>query len=279
MSSLKLTVIVPVKNNPVGIALLLESLKKQSLSKEEFEVIVIDNGSTDHTREIIKHFPVKLCIEKKLGSYASRNLGIKKAKGNYLAFIDSDCIASPKWLEMGVNAISNKKVSLVAGRIQFLFKELEPNVYEYLDSVTKLNQKSYVKTGFGATANLFVKREVFTKHGLFKETLQSGGDYEFGQRVTSKEETIVYSASAMVYHPARYCASQIIKKTIRVAQGYKKLEHLTSLNHHNLNLFSWLPIISLKKNNYYSKFNFFKKIKLLLFANLQKYLSLIIRAL
>ena len=168
MSIPTITVIIPVKNNPAGIALLLESLENQTLSKDQLEIIVINNGSTDHTKEIVKQFPVKLYIEKRPGSYAARNLGIKKAKGRYIAFIDSDCLATPKWLENGIKALSIKSVSAIAGQIKFIFKRSNPNIYEYLDSANKLNQKSYTQTGFSATANMFIKKEIFIKELVLK---------------------------------------------------------------------------------------------------------------
>ena len=119
-----ISVIIPVKNNPVGITLLLESLKKQTLSKNQFEIIVVDNGSTDHTREVIEQFSVKLFTKKTPGSYSARNLGIKKAKGRYVVFTDSDCITSPKWLESGVKVLSLRDTSIVAGHVKFIFRKL-----------------------------------------------------------------------------------------------------------------------------------------------------------
>ena len=272
-----ISVVIPVKNNPVGIALLLESLKKQTLPNNPFEIIVVDNGSTDHTAKVVKQLKAKLFSCTKPGSYAARNLGVKKAKGKYIAFTDSDCIATHNWLAQGLRDIKQNSSGILAGKISFLFQDGTPNVCEYLDSANKLNQKSYARSGFSATANMFIKKSTLLKHGLFREDLLSGGDYEFGQRVTLAGKKLTYSAGAMVLHSARHSAKQIFRKTIRVAKGYKKLKELKLLKHHQLAVFSWLPVIRLPRSRHYKHLGCKQKILLFLLANTQKYLSLIIR--
>src|SRR3990170_3006911 len=99
----KISVIVPVYNDAQRIGKCIESLLQQTYPHEKYEVIIIDNGSTDETREVIKKYPVKLLIEDKIqSSYAARNKGIKNAKGEVIAFTDSDCIPGNDWIERGV---------------------------------------------------------------------------------------------------------------------------------------------------------------------------------
>jgi len=270
------SIVIPVKNNPVGLALLLESIFRQKFSGD-FEVIVVDNDSSDHTREVARQFPVRLFNQKKEGSYAARNLGIKNTRSSTIAFIDSDCLPSRTWLGEGLMALKKKDIDVVAGDIKFIFKKNKPNIYEYLDSVRKLKQKSYVKSGFSATANMFIKKNIFSNHGLFNESLLSGGDYEFGQRITKAGIKIKFSGGAVVFHPARNTFIQLVKKTIRVGYGQRKLSRNKTLNHAQINLFSFLPTITLPKNKFYGLFNIFEKIQMIMIINTVKYINLFIR--
>jgi len=272
-----ISVVIPVKNNPLGLALLLGSLKRQTLSPQQFEVIVVDNGSIDQTKSVAQLFPVRLVSCSKPGSYAARNMGVKKSRGQHIAFIDSDCIAHPNWLKNGLKVLKQKQTSLVGGKIEFIFKNSTPSIFEYLDSANKLNQRGYVSSGFAATANMFVKKDIFKKHGYFREDFLSGGDYELGQRLTRAGEKLNYSSTAKVLHPARHSLRQIFKKTIRVSQGYKQLARLKLLRHHHLKLLSWLPILRVAQNQHYTKLGPFQKTTLVFLANLQKYLSLVLR--
>jgi glycosyltransferase involved in cell wall biosynthesis len=81
-SSPFISVVVPVYNGDRIIGNCVESLLNQSYPKDNYEIIVVDNGSTDNTRAIIKKYPVKMLIEDSIkSSYAARNKGIKHAKG------------------------------------------------------------------------------------------------------------------------------------------------------------------------------------------------------
>ena len=140
--------------------LLLTRLVKQSYQHNKYEVIVADNGSTDNTREVVFHHienhpgMVKIVSENTVqGSYAARNKGIAIAKGEVLAFIDSDCVPSPTWIELGIAELINQSAAAGGGHVEFTFREECPNIYEYFDSARKLDQKSYVESHrFAATA-------------------------------------------------------------------------------------------------------------------------------
>jgi len=178
------SVVVPVYNNPRGIATALGALICQTYPAERFEVIVVDNGSTDETREVVKHLQdknpgrIRLLVEDQAqGSYAARNKGIQHAQSEILAFTDADCIPARDWLEKGVTALTMERASVVAGHIEMTFQPGGPNIFEYLDASKYLNQRDHVeREHYGATANLFVRREAFAQHGLFRGDLRSGGD-------------------------------------------------------------------------------------------------------
>ncbi|PSN20054.1 glycosyl transferase family 2 [filamentous cyanobacterium CCP5] len=226
------SVIIPVYNDAERLKLCLEALAKQSYPDNQFEILVVDNASTEDIKSVAEAFPqVVLIHESQPGSYAARNRGIAAAEGQILAFTDSDCIPSSGWLENGVRQFLNiPNCGIVAGKIEFFFKDSNcPNAVELYDSIELLQQEEYVKQGWGATANLFTTPAVFTKAGLFNAELKSGGDFEWGRRVAAQNYEISYAPDSVVAHPARSSLKEMHKKIVRrVGGGYA----LRQLNQH-----------------------------------------------
>ena len=93
-----ISVIVPVRNDR-RIEECLNSLIHQDFPRDQYEILVVDNGSTDpEIPQIIQKFPVRYISEPRIGSYTARNSGIDQASGGILAFTDSDCILPATWL-------------------------------------------------------------------------------------------------------------------------------------------------------------------------------------
>jgi glycosyltransferase involved in cell wall biosynthesis len=259
-------------------------MTRQSVPRSWYEVIVVDNNSRDATCQVVREFEgrtgglVRLATERRIQSaYAARNTGVRAAKGNIVALTDSDCVPLPDWLEKGFEYLENSKCCFVAGRIEFTFQSRRPNIWEYFDTARKLDQRAYVeKAGFGATANLFIPRQLFDKHGLFRSELESGGDYEFGRRLTRSGERLIYAEDAVVLHPARGSLKTILQKSKRIAKGQKQLGDMGLLEHGTI---SWrrlrpeleyptLDGISLRRNS---------KVALILIANFFKYYNIVRR--
>ena len=281
---IKASVIIPVYNNPDGLKRLLASLVGQDFPEDQYEVIVADNRSTDSSQDIAqvytRNYPrlVKNVSEDKIqSSYAARNRGIQIAQGEILAFTDSDCVPCESWLTEGCKALWKDNASMIAGRIEFTFKESQPNIWEYFDAAGKLNQKSYVEgAGFGATANLFVRKEMFKEYGMFLSELESGGDYEFGRRLTQVGEPLKYSEEALVFHPARPGFRSKLAKSKRIAKGQKNLARMGLLDHGQLN---WRQLLL---TLYYPtlpevRMRMYKKILLVLINNSFRYYNFFVR--
>ncbi|MHA1342119.1 MAG: glycosyltransferase, partial [Promethearchaeota archaeon] len=215
----KVSIIIPVYNSNYYINKLLNSLLNLDYPKNDYEIIVIDNNSSDQTKELVKQYPVKLLEENNIqSSYAARNRGIKNAQYDILAFIDADCIASKAWLKEGIETIVNEEADLVGGQVEFYFSK-EKTASELYDSITNMQVEDNIKErGVAKTANLFAKKDIFNKIGLFPEDVQSGGDVQWTARATSKGFKLLYNSKAIVLHPARKF-KEIIKKQYRVGKG------------------------------------------------------------
>jgi len=232
-----------VYNDSHRISKCIKSLLEQTYPSNLYEVIIVDNGSSDKTQDVIREFPVCLVIEDQIkGSYAARNKGIEIAKGEVLAFTDSDCIADKGWLEKGVYGLNQSQKTYAAGKIILTYQSKSPNSWEYFDSSFYFNQKGYIEdNGFGATANLFVYKKVMDKYGVFRTDLRSGGDYEFGRRLTENGLKGVYISSAVIHHPARSTFRENLVKSKRVSLGQSQLNNLGLLDHNQLTWRDFFP--------------------------------------
>jgi len=215
----KVSIIFPAYNSEKNISNLITSLLQQDYPKNLMEIVVIDNNSTDRTREMVKRFSVKLLEEKKIqSSYAARNKGIENAKNEILAFIDSDCIATKEWLKEGVRPIIEDKADLVGGKVEFYFSKGK-TASELYDSITNMQIKDNIKErNVAKTANLFTKKEIFNKIGLFPNYVKSGGDVQWTNKATRKGFSLVYAPKAIIMHPAR-SLKDLLKKQYRVGKG------------------------------------------------------------
>ena len=220
------SVVIPVYNNSELLRKCLTALANQTYSQEQYEIIVVDNGSQEDIKSVISDFQqAKLTYESKPGSYAARNQGFSVAKGEIIAFTDSDCIPAPDWIEKGVqNLLDDENCGLVGGRIEKIFKREDPSALEFYDSFF-LNQKKYILAEkFGATANLFTRAKVLEDVGKFNPALKSNGDREWGNRVFASGYNLKYADDLVVRHPTRDSWSQIAKKSRRIIGGKYDLE-------------------------------------------------------
>jgi len=223
----RVSVIVPVYNAERTLGRLMASLRRQSYPQGRIEILLIDNNSTDRSAEVIASFPeaIGLAFTEWQSSYAARNVGIERATGDVLAFIDADCWAHPDWLHAGVRRLVGEELDRIGGRVEFVLSSY-PNVYEIFDTARNFRQADFVSRGWSGAGNLFVRRELFGEVGLWDSRLISGGDREFGIRATRAGKSLGYTPDALIYHHARRTLASLVKKWIRTeygaAQAYRR---------------------------------------------------------
>jgi len=217
------SVVVPVYNDAGRIRKCIGALLRQTYPSQRYEVLIVDNGSTDSTCSVIKEYPVKLLRENETqSSYGARNKGIRNARGEIIALTDSDCIPNTDWIEKGVKKLLHvPNCGLIGGAISIFFEDPNrPNAVELYDSITGFNQKEDVERHhFASTANVFTFKKVFDKVGLFNDKLKSGGDNEWGRRVFSLGYKQIYADDTVVAHPARNSFRQLQKRYARLTGG------------------------------------------------------------
>lgn len=216
---MKFSVIIPTYNDWPRLMKCLYALENQTLNKDCFEVIVVNNNESEIIPvDVALPFQNQVVHESMPGSYAARNKGVALARGDVLVFTDSDCIPDKDWLVNVEKYFEEPTCDLVGGRIQ-VFQPQNGNKYGYLyDHLTAFQQHKNVPAGRGVTANLFVKKSVFEAVGGFDSSIKSGGDWDFTLRCMEMGFRMIYGEDVLVLHPARNLKA-IFKKHYRLSCG------------------------------------------------------------
>ena len=201
-SKIVISVIVPFYNTEKYIGDCISALLLQSYPPEKFEIIMIDNNSTDLSAEIVKRYPsIRLLSEKKQGAYAARNRGIRQARGQIIAFTDSDCAVAPDWLQNIAKAMNHPRPGIIVGRNQF--GNATPTMTMLAEHDHAI--KSYVfgskekEIYYGDAGNMAVHTTVFAEVGLFQER-ERGSDTVFVRQAADRysSEVVHYAAEVQV---------------------------------------------------------------------------------
>ena len=236
-----ISVIIPVYNGETIIdRCLFACLNQTGINSDSYEIIVVNNASTDSSPTLLKKYAkkyskIKYVYESKRSSYAARNKGIKEAAGKYLVFIDMDNVPVKTWLSSYMDhtkKLEEKGVKsfLIGGAVDVKIQN-QSNAYEMYDKLNFLDQERLVnQEKFAATANLLVERGVFDSVGNFDSDLISGGDREFGERTTAKFK-LYYNPKAKVTHFARNSFKKLMSKNYRIAIGFAQVHYKQYGNH------------------------------------------------
>jgi len=191
------SVIVPVYNKEKIMEACIGSLLGQDYPKDKYEIIIVDNNSTDGSRSIIAKYPcVKLVCEKDQRAYAARNAGIRQAKGAVIAFTDADVEVKSDWLKNMRLQMDKNAYDILIGwcfpsgkarvlRLHSLF------ICERIRLALALKDHHMV---IAAAGNLAVKKDVFNREGMFL-TASNADDTHFVVRCCRKGYRVGFDAS------------------------------------------------------------------------------------
>lgn len=226
------SVIVPVYNDAVRLERCLEVLRSQSYPKELYEIIVVDNGSTDDPKTVVDRYPgFRYVYEARPGPAAARNAGLNAAKAGVIGFTDADCTPYPDWLEKGVRALlSQARAGVIGGRIDHYFKDPDRPTAIELFNKSYFDQEKYIRERhFAAGANCFTHRSVFESVGTFNDAFVAPAceDREWGERVHAKGYPIGYADDCVVLHPVRRSLGELYSKLKALAIGNFEYEKMT----------------------------------------------------
>ena len=176
----------------------IRGLLSQTYPRDQFEIILVDNNSTDRSVEIARGFPgVQVLSETRRGSYAARNRGLAAANGDLIVFLDADCAPTPDWLERITDAMDATGALVVQGRRDFVGRSFGLSVLntyesEKADLVYGMDDPTVY---YAAMGNIAVRRSVLDRIGPLSEVAR-GGDVMFIHRVIEQ-----YGCGAVHYAP------------------------------------------------------------------------------
>lgn len=221
---IQFSVVIPVHNGGDLLRACLRSVAALDFPKSAFEVIVVDNKSTDDTAKIIDDFKfVRLSETRHQSSYAARNVGIRAARGAVIAFTDADCEVALDWLtRIDEAARANPQAGCIAGEI-LSFTPTTP-VERYSDHIGLLRQRGPLSgwhfKPYAQTANAAYRREVFDRVGLFDPEAKSGGDAAIAWRMLDRTNyELVFAPEARVFHHHRTSAAGLWSQFRRYGGG------------------------------------------------------------
>ena len=215
------SVIIPMYNSEAYIASCLESIFNTSYDRDKVEVIVVDNKSTDGGASIVARYGA-LLVRSEAGTIAK----VRNAKGEILAFIDSDCQIPPAWIQNGVSVLSRADVGAAGAGYR-----VPPDAATWVEKAWLYEvQGAEDVVKFVPSGNMLVKRDLFDLIGGFGEALVTCEDADLCERVTRKGFKVINSSSLQSIHLRNP------KTALEFFKKEKWYGHNTAVSVSNLNL-------------------------------------------
>ena len=210
--SSRVSVIIPHYRDLRGLDRCLEALGRQTYPRDLVEIVVADNNSPEGMAAVeqVAAGRARLVLVTEQGAGPARNGAVAAARHEILAFIDSDCVAEPAWIEEGVAALGS--YDFVGGRVKVLVDDparITPT--EAFERVFAFDFKTYVtKKGFTGSGNLFCPRMIFDAVGGFRTAVSE--DLDWSYRARGLGYRLGYAPAAVVGHPARRTWPELVAK-------------------------------------------------------------------
>lgn len=220
---IKLSVIIPTRNRARFLKQTIQSIAIQTLPQEYYEVIVVDNGSTDDTKDLVKSFSgeiknLKYVFEEKPGLHRGRHRGLFTASSEILVFADDDIEAFPTWLEGVLESFQTKDVVLVGGKILPKFENTPPkwildlwqkykiifylSILDLGDETKEIDPDLVFGCNFSILKKILLEAKGFHPDGMPPELIKFRGDGEtyVSRYILKQRYKTIYNPKASVYH-------------------------------------------------------------------------------
>jgi glucosyl-dolichyl phosphate glucuronosyltransferase len=234
----RISAVIATRNRSAYLRKAIDSLVHQNLDPDLYEIIVVDNGSEDDTKQVVEEFSsapnLRYMFQPVLGCSPARNMGWQNAQGEIIAYMDDDAIACPEWLAGFIDAFDyyGPIVGSMGGKIELIWEVPKPDwlspkllgilsVYRYSDKMVVLNKDQWL-----SICNLAYPKKVLQAAGGLREDLGRkgnilrAGDENYLRQQTDEMGLIsVYHPDLVVYH--HMPASRLTKKWFKDANFWQ----------------------------------------------------------
>lgn len=189
---IRFSIVIPCRNERPRLEACLDALEVQDHPRRQFEIVIVDGGSTDGCGALALRRGVQLLTDEGKGPAAARNIGIRASRGEIVAFTDADCVPRYDWLtRLGDAFDADPDVGAIAGGLRLprasLLGRLE-------DNDARLHYRGYI------TSNIAYRRAVLDALGGFDEMLRCAEDYDLAWRALDAGYRIEHEPRAIVLH-------------------------------------------------------------------------------
>jgi glycosyltransferase involved in cell wall biosynthesis len=210
-----ISVIVPVRDRAGVIGPCLDSILASDYPADRLEVVVVDNASSDGTADVLRSYGARIraVYEPKRGPAAARNAGLRVARGEAIAFTDSDCIVDRAWVARVVAPLADRTLGAVGGCIRALpsgngVEHFGERIHDHARAIQEF------RPAYLITMNLAARRDLLQQLHGFDERLIRCEDVDISYRIAQAGYRFAYAPDAVVYHRNRSTVPQLI------AEGY-----------------------------------------------------------
>lgn len=214
------SVVVAARDGAHQLPILFDALSRQTLPRSDFEVIVVDDASSDTTSTVVEASGIARAVrsDEPLGLPRARNIGIREAAADVIALTDADTVPDPTWLELGLARMTETEADILCGGLTIPLGD-RPSIAALVDAMNWLDPERCVEGGFALGATIWTRRATFERWGLFRDIGATyHDDAEWGKRATRGGARLVYAPDVHMTHPSRARMKQVRKKAY--AQGF-----------------------------------------------------------
>jgi len=219
------SIIIPTLNCASHLQGCVQSLRNQDYPEDRFEIIIVDNGSTDATMDILPQTGVRYFVRSERSRAKALNTGIVNAMGEIICTTDISCRAEPDWISTIVKSFKDFSVGCVAGEIKLL-KEHDNTAIgfqersNYMSPMLALKRTRLPYMPFADGANASFRKQLFEKIGLFEESFIKGADVEICYRMfILTDYKLVFNQDAIVWEPGEPTLRALLKQRFRMGIG------------------------------------------------------------